>query len=106
MKALAIIGVNWIPSWWWAVLWAIVVLSWAVRDARREDRRRKAENQPHTVRDSVLMLLAGLILIALFFAGLNSPVTKRIFEHKIAGAVAFCAVAGGLTWLLGRRPKR
>jgi ABC-type amino acid transport system permease subunit len=45
-----------------------IVIS-ASRALKAEERRRKAEGQPHTFRDDALLLLSGLVIVAVMAAG-------------------------------------
>ena len=71
--------------------------------ARREDRRRREQGQPHTMRDTALLLFAalsvvGVLLCAEFLKPLNVLVNSR------AGiAAVIVVVGGGLTYIFNRR---
>jgi Na+/H+ antiporter NhaD/arsenite permease-like protein len=71
--------------------------------ARTEERRRREQGQPHTIRDTALLLLAalsvvGVLLCAIFLKPLNALV------HSRAGFAAIIVlVGGGLTYLFNRR---
>src|SRR5215831_3870052 len=71
--------------------------------ARREERRRREQGQPHTMRDTALLLLAALSVVgvhmcAIFLRPLNVLVNSR------AGVAAIVVVVGGcLTYIFNRR---
>ena len=71
--------------------------------ARREERRRREQGQPHTMRDAALLLftalsVVGILLCAIFFKPLNVLVNSR------AGIAAiFVVVGGGLTYIFNRK---
>ena len=73
------------------------------RALRKEEQRRIAENQPHTLKDNLSLLFSGLILVGtiacldLVFS-LHGLVTSRI---GLAAVVV--SVAGGLTYAFNRR---
>jgi Na+/H+ antiporter NhaD/arsenite permease-like protein len=71
--------------------------------ARAEERRRREQGQPHTMRDTALLLLTalsvvGVLLCAMFLKPLNLLVNSR------AGIAAIIlVVGGGLTYFFNRR---
>ena len=71
--------------------------------ARAEERRRRERGQPHTMRDTALLLLTalsvvGVLLFAMFLKPLNVLVNSR------AGfAAIILAVGGGLTYVFNRK---
>jgi Na+/H+ antiporter NhaD/arsenite permease-like protein len=74
-----------------------------LRSARAEERRRREQNQPHTTRDTALLLLTaltvvGVLLCAMFLKPLNLLVNSR------AGIAAIIlVVGGGMTYVFNRR---
>ena len=74
--------------------------------ARAEERRRREQGQPHTTRDTALLLLTalsvvGVLLCAMFLKPLNGLVNSR------AGfAAVILVVGGGLTYVFNRRGAR
>lgn len=88
----------------WVVLAAVAYFAYRLlSSARREERKRREHGQPHTMRDTSLLLLAalsvvGLLLCAIFLKPLNVLVNSR------AGIVAIIVVVGGgLTYVFNRR---
>jgi hypothetical protein len=74
-----------------------------LRSARAEERRRREEGQPQTMRDTALLLLTGLcvvgvILLAIFLKPLNVLITSRV-----GTAAIILVVGGGLTYIFNRK---
>jgi Na+/H+ antiporter NhaD/arsenite permease-like protein len=88
----------------WLVIAAVAYIAYRLlSSARTEERRRREQGQPHTIRDSALLLLAalsvvGVLLCAIFLKPLN------VLVHSRAGFAAIIVlVGGGLTYLFNRR---
>jgi uncharacterized membrane protein YoaK (UPF0700 family) len=88
----------------WLVIVAVAYFAYRLlSSARTQERRRREQGQPHTVRDTALLLLAalsvvGVLLCATFLKPLN------VLVHSRAGfAVVIVLVGGGLTYLFNRR---
>ncbi len=88
----------------WLVVAALAYFAYRfVSSVRTEEHRRREHGQPHSVRDTTLLLLAavcvvGLLLCATFLKPLN------VLIHSRAGFVAIIVLAGGgLTYLFNRR---
>ena len=88
----------------WFVIAAVACFAYRLlSSARTEERRRREQGQPHTTRDTALLLLAalsvvGVLLCAIFLKPLN------VLVHSRAGFTAIIVfVGGGLTYLFNRR---
>jgi threonine/homoserine/homoserine lactone efflux protein len=89
-------------------VWAVIagcayMLYMFLSSARAEERRRREEGQPHTKRDTALLLLTGLcvvgvILLAIFLKPLNVLVNSRL-----GIAAIILVVGGGLTYIFNRK---
>lgn len=95
-----------VPSAPQLTIWSVIVF-WAfiahiLVAGRAEERRRREEGQPHTRRDTALLLLTafcvvGVLLCAAFFKPLNALVNSRAG----IGAVILL-IGGGLTYIFNR----
>jgi len=88
----------------WIVIAGVAYFAYRfLSSARREERRRREQGQPHTTRDTALLLFAalsvvGVLLCASFIKPLNVLVNSR------AGiAAVIVVVGGGLTYIFNRR---
>jgi len=71
--------------------------------ARAKERKRGERGQPHTTRDTALLLIAavsvvGILLCAIFLKPLNDLLHSRVGFYTI-----IVVVGGGLTYLFNRR---
>lgn len=88
----------------WFVMAAVAYFAFRlVSSARTEERRRREHGQPHTIRDTALLLLAascvvGLLLCAMFLKPLNVLVNSRAGWYATV-----LLVGGGLTYIFNRR---
>lgn len=87
----------------WAMITAVAYFTYRLlSSARTEESRRREQNQPHTRRDTVLLLVTalpvvGVLVCAMFLKPLNLLVNSR------AGIVAvILVVGGGLTYFFNR----
>ena len=88
----------------WAVIAAVSYFAFRLlSSARAEERKRRELRQPHTMRDTALLLLAalavvGVLLCTMFLKPLNGLVNSR------TGIAAIIVVVGGaLTYVFNRR---
>ena len=88
----------------WFVIAAVAYCAYRLlRSAGTEERRRREHGQPHTMRDTALLLLAalsvvGVLLCAIFLKPLN------LLLHSRAGFAAIIVlVGGGVTYVFNRR---
>jgi Na+/H+ antiporter NhaD/arsenite permease-like protein len=88
----------------WALIAVVAYFAFRLTTSvRAEERRRREQGQPHTARDTALLLLSalfvvGLLLCAMFLKPLNSLINSR------AGIAAIILVGGGgLTYVFNRR---
>lgn len=95
-------GVSQLPLWGMITVGAYFAYR-LLRSARAEERRRRQHDQPHTMRDTALLLLTalsivGVLLCATFLKPLNPLVNSR------SGIAAIIIVVGGsLTYVLTSR---
>ena len=87
--------------WSVIVFWVFIAYMFLVA-GRTEERRRREAGQPHTRRDTALLLLTafcvvGVLLCAAFFKPLNALVNSRAG----IGAVILL-IGGGLTYIFNR----
>ena len=88
----------------WFVIAALAYFAYRLlSSARTEERKRREPGQPHTTRDTALLLMAalsvvGVLLCAIFFEPLNGLVHSRV-----GFAAIVLVVGGGLTYLFNRR---
>jgi hypothetical protein len=88
----------------WITVVAVAYFAYRfLSSVRREERRRRERGQPHTKRDTALLLLAalsvvGVLLCAMFLKPLNVLVHSRLGFYAI-----IVIVGGGLTYLFNRR---
>jgi Na+/H+ antiporter NhaD/arsenite permease-like protein len=88
----------------WFAIAAVAYFAYRLlSSARTDERTRREQGQPHTIRDTALLLLAalsvvGVLLCAIFLKPLN------VLVHSRAGFAAIIVlVGGGLTYLFNRR---
>lgn len=87
----------------WVVIAAVAYFAYRLRSSvRGEERRRREKGQPHTMRDTALLLLTalsvvGVLLCAIFLKPLNVLVSRAGF------AAIIVVVGGGLTYVFNRR---
>jgi hypothetical protein len=91
-----------LPVWTVIAFWVYMAYRF-LSAARAEDRRRLEEGQPHTRRDTVLLLLSGLcvaggLLCVAFFKPL-----MRLASSRLGMTAAILVVGGGLTYVFNRR---
>lgn len=88
----------------WVVIAAVANFAYRfLSSVRREERRRRERGQPHTVRDTALLLftalsVVGALLCAIFLKPLNVLIHSRVGFYAI-----IVVVGGGLTYLFNRR---
>jgi len=100
---LVTMGNSTLPTWMVVVICVGIFLD-LLWSARREERRRQRENQPHTRVDSALLLLSGLTVSAvLLLLALYEPL---FISSRIRMAVLIVVVGGGLTYLFNRKRTR
>jgi hypothetical protein len=86
---------------WMVVLICIGIFLDILWGARLEERRRQRENQPHTRKDSALLLLSGLTVCAVLL--LLTFYQPLFINSRIGIAVVIVVVGGGLTYLFNRK---
>ena len=85
-------------GWVFAAYWIYAFF----RSVRSAERRRKLENQPHSFRDSLLLLFSGLIVVAILV--LPAFFKKLDFGYpRVFGYAVLLIVGGGLTYILNRK---
>ena len=97
----SITGQSGLSAWaGFAILIAFFV--WAIRAARVEDRRRVRAQQPHTSKDTLLLLFSGLVIAAICLALPFLGITGASFADLVLILVLAC----GLTYLFNHKRKR
>jgi hypothetical protein len=70
--------------------------------ARNEERRRREEGQPHTTRDSALLLLTALRVVGVLFCGIFLK-PLNVLVSPLGFAAVIVVVGGGLTYIFNRK---
>ena len=99
---MTVSGTTSLPVWGVIAVWASIGYMF-LSSARAEERRRLQGGQPHTIRDTALLLLTalsvvGLLLCAFFIRPLTVLATSRI-----GIAAIILVIGGGLTFVFNRR---
>ena len=91
------------PSIWFAIAAGAYFGYRLLSGARTEERRRREQGQPHTIRDTALLLFAALSVVgALLCASFFKPLSVLVHSRAgLAGIVVL--VGGGLTYLFNRK---
>ena len=88
----------------WLVIAAVAYFAYRLlSSARTEERRRREQGQPHTMRDSVLLLLAALSVVGLFLCAIFLKPLNVLVHSRAGFAAIIVLVGGGLTYLFNRR---
>jgi undecaprenyl pyrophosphate phosphatase UppP len=89
-------------------VWAVIAV-WAyfsfrlLRSARTQERRRREEGQPHTKRDTALLLLAALSVVGVLLGTMFLMPSNRLINSRAGFAAIIVVVGGGLTYFFNRR---
>jgi hypothetical protein len=91
-----------LPLWTVIAFWVFMAYRF-LSAARAEDRRRLEEGQPHTRRDTALLLLSGLCVAGgLLCVAFFTPLT-RLASSRVGMTAAILVLCGGLTYVFNRR---
>lgn len=74
-----------------------------LRSARTEERRRREKGQPHTIKDTALLLVAALSVVGVLLCAIFLKPLNVLVHSRAAFAAIVVLVGGGLTYLFNRR---
>lgn len=93
-------GTRQLPTWGLIAVWAYIAYMF-VSSARGEERRRREEGEPHTRRDTALLLLSALSVVGVLLCFIF---LKPVLVNSRAGvAVIILLIGGGLTYIFNRK---
>jgi hypothetical protein len=91
-----------VPLWTVIAFWVYLAYRF-LSAARAEDRRRLEEGQPHSRRDTALLLLSGLCIAGgLLCVAFFTPLT-RLASSRLGMTAVILVVCGALTYVFNRR---
>jgi heme A synthase len=89
-----------LPVWGLVAVWAYIAYIF-LSGARAEERRRRDEGQPHTKKDTALLLLTALSVVGIVLCAVFLKVP--LVNSRAGIAVIILVVGGGLTYVFNRR---
>ena|ERR1700674_4058332 len=95
-------GTTSLPVWGIIVFWAYIGYRF-LSGARAEERRRLEEGQPHTKRDTALLLLTALSVVGVLLCAFFIKPLSVLVSSRVGIAAIILVVGGGLTFIFNRR---
>jgi len=90
------------PVWMVIPVWAYFIFR-LLRSARTQERRRREEGQPHTKRDTALLLLSALSVVGVLLGAMYLMPSNPLINSRAGFYAIAVVVGGGLTYLFNRR---
>lgn len=90
------------PVWMVVAICAYFIFR-LLQSARTQERKRREEGQPHTKRDTTLLLLTALSVVGLLLGAMFLMPSNPLINSRAGFYVIVVVVGGGLTYLFNRR---
>jgi sterol desaturase/sphingolipid hydroxylase (fatty acid hydroxylase superfamily) len=78
-------------------------LLYFLRIERIEERRRREQGQPHTNRDTALLILTALTVVGILLCTIFFIPSNSVFNSRAGFAAIIIFVGGGLTYVFNRK---
>src|SRR5580700_11156862 len=95
------LGAQQLSVWGVIAVWALIAYRF-ISSARAEERRRREVGQPHTGRDTALLLLTALSVVGVVLCIAFLKPLGGLVDSRVGLAAAILIVGGGLTYIFNR----